>query len=248
MNTLENNNASTRIEKSYFLEDIGEARVSMTPSDVKRVGGTIFYIDDTADGVYEFFDVDGNVIENVQVGDRPYAYRAVASGSKDKYYVYYDEVFDNLRWTYCRTFFVYESLDTSDSIGSGKINTEKVMTRDDGAYLARSCGLPTIWYRLHRTRLAQAGGCDDWFVPSIAEIEKLRLAIKSGNITGGTIAGSSYEESAFGRFGGYYLWSSSEYSLKPTRSQPAWYWNYIHQSWYTNTKYSGYSVFFTRAF
>ena len=69
-------------------------------SDVRPVGGTIFYIDDDADGTYEFFDIDGNLMENVQVGDRPYYYRIIEKGSKDKYYVYYDKIYDNLRWTY----------------------------------------------------------------------------------------------------------------------------------------------------
>ena len=47
--------------------------IPSTSTDLTPVGGTIFYIDDTADGVYEFFDAYGNVIESVQVGDRPYA-------------------------------------------------------------------------------------------------------------------------------------------------------------------------------
>ena len=74
--------------------------IPSTPTDLTPVGGTIFYIDDTVDGVYEFFDADGNQIENVQVGDRPYAYRVIKKGSKDKYYVYHDDVYDKLEWTY----------------------------------------------------------------------------------------------------------------------------------------------------
>ena len=87
MNTWKNNNVLTRIKESYFLED-EDNRKSGFPTDAKPEGGTIFYIDNEADGTYEFFDVGGNVIENVQVGDRPYAYRVVSTGSKDKYYVY----------------------------------------------------------------------------------------------------------------------------------------------------------------
>ena len=240
MNTLENNNASTRIEKSYFLEDIGEARVSMTPSDVKRVGGTIFYIDDTADGVYEFFDVDGNVIENVQVGDRPYAYRAVASGSKDKYYVYYDKRYKG-SWASEYDDHIYDSLGTSTSIGSGKTNTEILMTLGDGAYVSADAkGKPTIWSQLQQARNERAGGCDDWFAPSKGEVEALRLAIKSGNITGGTIAGSSYGASIFTY---KWLWSSSEYN-----SQGAWKWDYYSQYWGISNKNNSGSVLFARAF
>ena len=92
MNTWKNNNVLTRIKESYFLEeDTSREMTSGLPSDARLVGGTIFYIDDKADGTYEFFDVNGNVIEDVQVGDKPYAYRVVAPGTKDKYYVYYDK-------------------------------------------------------------------------------------------------------------------------------------------------------------
>ena len=215
-------------------------------SDIKAVGGTIFYIDDKADGIYEFFDADGNLIKDVKVGDRPHAYRVVKKGSVDKYYVYHDEMHMAKRWTYYKDeSFVYSAIDLlGKGIGKGKTNTEIMMTRDNGAYVtANSSGCPTIWYQLQRARGAKVGGCNDWFVPSKKEIEALRLAIKSGSITGGEIAGASYEESIFSKSGGYYLWSSSEYS-----SQYAWLWYCPSQSWYTSYKASRYSVFFTRAF
>ena len=169
-------------------------------ADANPVGGTIFYIDDTADGVYEFYDTDGNVIENVQVGDRPYAYKIAASGSKDKYYVYHDEIYDNLRWTYYKDGeYVSELTGASgEGMGTGKTNTEIVMTKNNGAYItADSDGLPTIWYQLQQARNAKVGGCDDWFVPSSDEAEKLRLAVNLGNVIGGAIAGSSYDTSIF---------------------------------------------------
>lgn len=209
---------------------------------VKPAGGTIFYIDDSADGIYEFFDVDGNLMENVQVGDRPYYYKVIKKGSKDKYYVYHDKVYNNLRWTYCGDKdCVYESLDMHENIDSGKRNTEKVMEKDGGSYIAAdSKGYPTIWRQLQQVRDAKVGGCDDWFVPSRYEIEKLRIAIKSGIIVGGTIAGSSYEESIFTN---KRTWSSNEYS-----SQGAWGWSYTNQYWYGGGKAITNSVFFIRAF
>ena len=124
-------------------------------SEPLAVGGTIFYIDDTADGVYEFFDADGNSIESIQVGDKPYTYKVITPGSKDKYYVYHDEVYDNLRWTYYKDgAYVYESDESmglvnnvDEIIGTGKTNTEIVMARDSGAYIAADAdGFPTIWY------------------------------------------------------------------------------------------------------
>ena len=211
-------------------------------SDVKPVGGTIFYIDDTADGEYQFFDTWGNPVENVQVGDRPYYYKIIKKGSKDKYFVYYDEVFDKLRWTYCEgNNYVHESLSTSKNTGSGKTNTEIVMEKDSGIYTTPDSNrLPTIWHRLQQVRSDGGTGCDDWFVPSIDELELLRLAIKSGSVTGGTIAGSSYNKSIFNN---KWLWSSSEFL-----SQRAWYWHHVHQCWDGGNKGLDSSVIFTRAF
>lgn len=243
MNTRKNNNILARVKEPYFLEGANnDNKASMLPLDVKLVGGTIFYIDDEVDGKYEFFDADGNLIENVQIGDKPYAYRTVREGSKDKYYVYHDKVYDNLEWTYCKDKgYVHESLGTSNDIGSGKTNTEKVMAKDNGVYITvNSNGRPTIWHQLQQIRNAKADGCDDWFIPSLYEVEKLRKAIKSGIIAGGAIAGSSYDDSVFNS---KWLWSSSEYS-----DLSAWYWHYDYQHWDTYYKNTSTSVFFARAF
>ena len=200
------------------------------------VGGTIFYIDDTADGTYEFFDADGNVIENVSAGDKPYAYKVITPGTKDKYYVYYDELYDNLRWTYYKDgAYMFENLGTSTSVGTGKTNTETVMTKDNGAYItADSNGSPTIWYRLQQVRNAKVGGCDDWFVPSFYEASELRSAVVLEGITGGIIAGPPSV------FDSNHLWSSSEDSARNV-----WYY---HKDWSDGGyKGSDYSVVFIRA-
>ena len=212
-------------------------------SDVKPVGGTIFYIDGTADGVYEFFDTWGNLMENVRVGDRPYYYRVIKKGSKDKYYVYHDEIYDDLRWTYYKDKkYVYEDVyESLSTFRLGKINTEIVMAKDNGAYItADSNGYPTIWYKLQQVRNDKVGGCDDWFVPSGWEMERLRRSIKKGAVTGGTIAGSSYEESVFTN---KWIWSSSEWS-----AQDSWFWYYDGPFWYNYNKNHNFSAFFARAF
>lgn len=211
-------------------------------SGVKRVGGTIFFIDDTVDGEYQFFDTWGNPVENVQVGDRPYYYRVVKKGSKDKFYVYHDDIYKDLRWTYFENKgYAYESLSTSKNTGSGKANTEIVIAKDSGTYArANSNRLPTIWFRLQQVRSDKETGCDDWFVPSIDELELLRLAIKSGSVTGGIIAGSSYNNSVFNN---RWIWSSSEFL-----SQRAWYWHYANQCWDGGNKGLDFSVIFIRAF
>lgn len=249
---------TTRIPELCSIEDLGSSftiyrhgysigqneGTSSTEviSGVKRVGGTIFFIDDTADGEYQFFDTWGNPVENVQVGDRPYYYRVVKKGSKDKFYVYHDDIYKDLRWTYFEEKgYAYESLSTSKNTGSGKVNTEIVIAKDSGTYVrANSNRLPTIWFRLQQVRSDKGTGCDDWFVPSIDELELLRLAIKSGSVTGGIIAGSSYNNSVFNN---RWIWSSSEFL-----SQRAWYWHYANQCWDGGNKGLDFSVIFIRAF
>ena len=239
------------------------------------VGGTIFYIDETADGVYEFYDINENLIHNIKVGDRPYAYRVVTPGMKDKYYVYHDEMYTSKRWTYYKDGnFVYEAIGSlSQAVGAGKTNTNIMMARDNGAYVtADSNGIPTIWYQLQQTRLAKAGGCDDWFVPSQQEIEELRKAIgfqvittsdnpvilPAGKVTGGVIAGTADGQAHYQdrpestvrtcypsatKFLNNYIWSSSESS-----AQNAWLWFYDGQGWNGYAKANSLSVFFARAF
>ena len=239
------------------------------------VGGKIFYIDETADGTFEFYDYNENLIHDVKVGDSPYAYRVIVPGTKDKYYVYHDEMYTSKRWTYYKDgAYVYDAIGSlSQTIGTGKANTDIMMARDNGAYVtADSNGTPTIWYQLQQTRLAKAGGCDDWFIPSRLEMEELRKAIgfqvvtpadepiilPAGKVTGGVIAGTAdgqahyrdYESNntrtcypSETKFLNNYIWSSSESS-----SQSAWLWNYTNQVWGNVSKSGNSSVFFARAF
>ena len=260
----------------YGLTDSGKkVKIAEVKDTAEAVGGTIFYIDDTANGTYEFFDAEGNLLQDVKVGDKPYAYRVIKAGTKDKYYVYHDEMYTSKRWTYYKDgAYVYDTIGSlSQNIGAGKTNTEIMMARDNGAYVtANSNGTPTIWYQLQQTRLAKAGGCDDWFVPSKSEIEELRKAIgfqvittsdepvilPAGKVTGGVIAGTADGKAHYGdrpdstvrtcypsdtKFLNNYIWSSSEYS-----SQNAWLWYFGNQNWRSSNKNNNDSVFFARAF
>ena len=264
----------------YGLTDWNEMiKVASAVPKPTLVGGTIFYIDDTADGVYEFFDANGSLINGVDVGDAPYAYKVVTPGSKDKYYVYHDELYEG-NWTYYKDgAYVYEYLGMSESIGSGKTNTEIVMAKDNGAYItADSNGILTIWYRLQQARLAKAGGCNDWFIPSRDEAEELRKAIgfqtvpgtaspvilPAGKVTGGVIAGTAdgqahYIQLASDEYVCYpsatkfldtVMWSSSE-NTYASEAMYACYWAPAGQGWFTSRPFSkgdSLSVFFIRAF
>ena len=239
------------------------------------VGGKIFYIDPSADGEYQFYDKFGEPINDVKVGDSPYAYEVITQGTKDKYYIYHDEMYTSKRWTYYKDGdYVYEAIGSlSQAVGAGKSNTQIMMARDNGAYVtADSNGIPTIWYQLQQTRLAKAGGCDDWFIPSQQEIEELRKAIgfnvittsdepvilSAGAVTGGVIVGTPDGQAHYKdrpnstvrtcypsatKFLNNYIWSSSEYS-----ANYSWSWDYNYQSWGNFNKDNNLSVFFARAF
>ena len=251
------------------------AHVKELEEDCHLVGGTIFYIDETADGVYEFYDYNENLMYDVKVGDRPYAYKVIKAGTKDKYYVYHDEMYTSKRWTYYKDgAYVYDTIGSLGvEIGKGKANTGIMMARDNGAYVtADSNGTPTIWYQLQLTRQAKAGGCDDWFIPSKLEIEELRKAIgfqvvtpsdnpvilPAGKVTGGVIAGTAdgqthYRDYESNNTRTCYpsetkFLNNYIWSSSEYSSQNAWPWNCSNQGWSYSNKSNFFSVFFARAF
>lgn len=236
----------------YSAPSVNYSREVDTPTftfvpDAEIVGGTIFYIDDKADGVYEFYDVQGNVIKNVQVGDRPYYYKVISPGSKDKYYVYHDELYKGLTWTYAGDceYDAYKAEGTAACMYSGKTNTDRVMTRSHKTCLiAVPNKSPTIWYQLQQMNDAKVGGCNDWFIPSIFEIEKLMLAVQSGNVTGGTVAGSSYVDSVFAT---KYIWSSTE-AASYHGDFSVWMWDAGYQCVYISPKNREFAMLIARAF
>lgn len=263
----------------YGLTGMGKkikiAHMKELAEDCFLVGGTIFYIDETAGGTYEFYDYNENLIHDVKVGDSPYAYRVIVPGTKNKYYVYHDEMYTSKRWTYYKDgAYVYDAIGSLGAeIGKGKTNTEIMMARDNGAYVtADSNGTPTIWYQLQLTRQAKAGGCDDWFIPSRYEIEELRKAIgfqvvtptdepiilPAGKVTGGVIAGTAdgqahYRDYTNNNTRTCYpsetkFLNNYIWSSSEYSSQNAWLWNYGLQYWGGSYKNNFSSVFFARAF
>ena len=224
--------SSRQVEVSYtFLGQTATTTITQDKYQGNPVGGKIYYIDDTADGTYSFYDAEGNLMSDVSVGSTPSYCKVLTVGSKDKYYVYHDELYTSRTWGMSGT----QTGATGTEIGTGKSNTAKLLATDAVS------STNTIWYKLQQIRNASTGDCNDWFVPSKDEIEKLRLAVNSGSITGGAIAGSSYAGSVFKH---QYLWSSSESS-----AQRAWLWGYGGQAW--NDAYGksdSLSVLFARAF
>lgn len=182
----------------------------------KMVGGKIFYIDETATGAkYTFYSRTGKILTDVRVGDEPYAYSVTGTPSKDRYYVFNANAVNSKTWSYqADGSWVYNLLGTEDGIGKGKPNTALVMAADDGAYVDWT---KSIWHSLKALNDSADKRCDDWFVPSKAEVEAIRTATdRDGN-------------SLTTLFSNTYIWSSYEFD-----ATNAWYWHRTNQIWRNN--------------
>lgn len=186
-------------------------------ADALYVGGKIFHIVDGDNGAtYHFYDQYGNELTDVRVGDTPFAYTIEGTPTFDKYYMFHTSAFTSKVWTYYENgAWVYNSLGTQDGIGKGKTNTNLVFAADQGKYVTSDAnGKQTIWYALQQMNNNAIGNCNDWFVPSKAELEKLRTAVDRDGNPLTTL------------FSNNYIWSSFEYS-----ANLAWLWDYFNQAW-----------------
>lgn len=179
-------------------------KVNDTVSNAFLCSGKIFYIDESVDSVYHFYDRNGEEITDVQVGDSPYAYTVDGDTTKKKYYVCH-ETNTSARWTYNNgSAWVYNEVGgTSNDIGKGKLNTDIVMAASSGAYIkADSAGdgsnVPTIWYVIKQLRDNNVGGSNDWYAASREEIRKAEQAVdRNGNHVVNT-SNSSFSSSESG--------------------------------------------------
>lgn len=153
--------------------------ISLPPDNARPLGGKIFYIDPTDNGAtYTFYDASGKKISGTTASELASAKYYVKSGTStaDKFYAYLDTGI-NATWTYVEnSAYVYGNISTSDSIGTGKANTQTVMAVNDGIYISVSAsGTRTIWHVCNEANKDGRNGCSDWFIPSRYEVEALNL-------------------------------------------------------------------------
>lgn len=194
------------------------------------IGGILYFIDSTAGGVYLFYNAEGQQVDEPTVGTdcTGWTYVILEHSVKDKFYIFYDRLYTLSRWTYYNNgSAVLNLLGTLTTLGSGRSNTALVMSADSGAYVTdNSSGLPTVWYLIQQMNVNKVGGCDDWYLGSEQEIEKLRLA----GIT------PSW-------FTGYYLWCSSEQSARRS-----YFWQNTANAWSHRAKTADHRIFGIRSF
>lgn len=178
------------------------------------VGGTIFFIDPEDNGAkYHFYDEVGNELTDVKVGDKPYEYSVEGKPTKDRFYVFHDEPIG----IYC--FGNYgKLLGTKTGFGAGKENT-KLLLAGEQKPMSIGKGITLM-------NQARVANCDDWFVPSKDELQKLIDSRFAKDI-----------------FDDEWVWSSSEYS-----AQIAWLWYSNGRVWYDNYKRTTLALVGVRAF
>ncbi len=125
------------------------------------VGGKIYYIDPEDNGAtYHFYDIEGEEMTDVKVGDQPYEFTVEGKPSKDKYYVFCDEPMGCWKWVKYG-----ELLGTKTEFGTGRENTRLIVNHDLGSMTLKT-GI-TLMNR------AKVNGCADWFIPSKEEANEL---------------------------------------------------------------------------
>lgn len=184
----------------------------------KPVGGIVFYIDNSADGTYFFWDANGDEVNAPAVGTDCTGWNyAVIGATKDKFYVLYNNEIGN-GIGYSGNVLVGAS---GTAIGTGKSNSQKL-----AAIATSSTG--RIGGKLNQINARTLGGCSDWYVGSTEELTALKL---SG--VGNTPSW----------FSSRYIWSSSE-----IKEDSAYLHYYTDGVWHTNGKAYAAYVFFIRSF
>lgn len=193
----------------------------------KHVGGMIFFIDSESTEEVEFFDIRGQKV-NPSIGDMPHSYRVTKEGNRPKFWVFNSRMRSYKRWMPDSTRYTY--LETLEKLGSGAENTEKAI----GAFgIIYGEDQDTIWDFIVEMRALKVGGCDDWFVPSMEEMVKLREFFMA----------NKESDQFVDPFDITSLWSSSG---RP--NYLACYWSCYYQEFGCDNKYGDNTVCGVRAF
>ena len=216
----------------YIINNINRAQVitGFDPSAHHRVGGRIFYDNGANSNTYTFYTEDGIVITDLSISGLTNAYYYDKSGSDaDRFYAYDNtthitggvSVTDGI--TDKEIYWDYHMRNkigiTTDGIGRGKTNTATALA------FVSDWGNRDIWSYIKNCNNDNLNGCNDWFIMSKVEQDKLR------------------ESGLVDWYNSENIWSSVEYDFGNAR-----YWRYYGSDWGSNYKDYYNCAFAGRAF
>lgn len=212
-----------------FMFNKDKKKVTLTSDNFRPVGGIIYYIDNSSDGEYKFYDKDKS---ETQDPSKAVYYEIIKLGSKPKYYVVDTKTGLTGPYRWCH---IDQDLGIKGtSIGDGRHNTQVALTTPDtGRYKDHN-----LWDEVLKHNADAVEGQSDWFIGSKDEIEEL---IKSG------LVDKWFEKKKLKKRDPILIWSSSE------RDHPdlVWYWDEKltdRNHWYRQIKDWGCSTCFIRSF
>ena len=186
----------TTIKVKAFIEGWSRgATTYFTATKVGPAGGYIFY-DCNADNTESDPDGPDNLISS------DCGWRFLESAKED---------FERCMFGYYVPNGTSEIVGTETAIGTGKSNTEKLVAFMDinGKAYSDSSGTSTAEYAAKKCLDYSYGGYDDWFLPSLKELDQMYINLKKNGL--GSFKEYGYDNSNSLNYRNYYYyWSSSE--------------------------------------
>ena len=184
---------------------VKKAGAGPTPVRGLPIGGRIFYDDGDNSATYTFYDASGNVIayngtNPETVLENAVSYEVSGTPTQDRFYVFNNELVTSKQWGKSGTSIGI----TYGGIGFGKSNTQTALQQSGWEE-------DSIFQYIMDSNTNKLNGCNDWYIGSKAEQDKLR-AVES------TVGIDWYSS--------YYIWSSVEYSDTKVYS-----WPYYDTTW-----------------
>ena len=177
--------ATEQLANTLKGESIGGGSGSGDSIEYLSIGGKVFLDNGDNSATYKFYDSGKNeiVYTNLSSLDSAVYYTVEGTPASDRFYVVavdssqadYDSTFGvNLGTLTCWGYDYITTSATTNSIGSGKTNTAKVLAIKDTS----SCAPYSIWEWLNDVNSNEYGGCNDWFIGSKAEYDTLNSSGK----------------------------------------------------------------------
>ncbi len=142
------------------------SNITITPPPPPMlVGGRIYYDDGDNGATYTFYDANGNVISDTSISGLANAvsYNISGTPTKDRFYVFNNNLQTNKRWGKNGT----SISGTLDGIGKGKVNTNICLA-------TTGWESDSIFTYIQTWNTNNLNGCNDWYIASNAEQDKLK--------------------------------------------------------------------------